>query len=57
MATTLERPERSAASEVVGDDGLTDAEREAYAARFQATAGSKVLSKTERAVLDRLRGK
>lgn len=39
-------------SEVVGNDGLTDAEREEYAAQYLRTAGKRGISPAEKQAFD-----
>jgi hypothetical protein len=43
---------KTEAGEVVGNDGLTDTEREELAAQYLRTAGSRVLTDNERAFLN-----
>jgi hypothetical protein len=43
------------ANEIMGNDGLTDAERVEYATRYRNGAGSPVVSDEERVILNRLK--
>jgi hypothetical protein len=51
-ATMLVQPEVDTFV-TVGTDGLTNEEREAYAAEYRATAGSRYLNSGVRAAMDR----
>ncbi len=47
---SLTRPD---GSQAVGDDGLTDGERDSYATRYRATVARKTLTAVEKDVIER----